>query len=116
MPINSKKKGAAAERAFAHFLKDNFGLEARRGVQYQGSKDSPDIVCPSLGFCHFEVKAVERLNVYEAMGQAEEDAEDLIPVVAHKRNRSEWFITIKAKDLREFSSKFLKAVTPQDER
>lgn len=49
-------------------------LKAHRGAQYHGGRDSPDVQCPELPTLHFEVKAVERLNVGEAMGQAVHDA------------------------------------------
>ncbi len=61
-------------------------------------RDSPDVVCPQLSRIHFEVKAVERLNVNEAMAQAVEDAGDKIPVIAHKRNQDEWLVTMRASD------------------
>jgi hypothetical protein len=47
---------------------------------------------------HFEVKAVERLNVNDAMAQAVGDAGGKVPVVAHKRNRGEWLVTMRAAD------------------
>ena len=100
--INSKQKGARAEREFSSFVKEYFQVDSRRGVQYQGSPDSPDIVCniPNL---HFEVKHVEKLNIYNAMTQASEDASaDQIPVVAHRRNHYDWLITIKASDINKF--------------
>lgn len=100
MSINSKIKGKVAELEFAHWLKTNLGIAARRGQQFQGTPDSPDIVT-DLERLHFEVKRVERLNIQEAMQQASNDAGDKIPIVAHRRNRTEWLITIKAKDLKE---------------
>ena len=63
----------------------------------QTAHDASSIVfMPSL---HFEVKAVEALNVWKAMQQAIEDAGvDKIPVLAHKRNRSGWLVTMRAED------------------
>ena len=51
---------------------------------------------------HIEVKRVEALNVPKAMRQAERDAGANVPVLAHRRNREPWLITIKAEDLRRF--------------
>ena len=45
-----------------------------------------------------EVKAVEHLNVNEAMAQAVGDAGEKIPIVAHKRNRGGWLVTMRAGD------------------
>lgn len=105
--INSIQKGKAGEREFAHFLKDQHGIEARRGVQYQGGTDSPDVVTDLTGV-HFEVKRVETFNAYKALEQAEKDAgKDKVPIVAHRRSRKDWVLVFYAKDLKNFS----KAIT-----
>lgn len=93
------RKGAAGEREFAHYLTDH-GHPARRGVQYSGSPDSPDVVCQSLPF-HFEVKRTERLSLYAAMKQATSDAGKAIPLVAHRRNGGEWLAVLRMGDLLE---------------
>lgn len=106
MAINSKQKGARGEREFAGWLRDNFGVEARRSQQFCGRPESsdsagvPDVVCNDLPDVHFEVKAVEKLNVHKALSQAQRDAHDKIPVVAHKKNRTPWLLTLKADDLK----------------
>lgn len=96
--VNSRAKGASNERLAAKFIAELFGVEARRGQQFSGSKDSPDIVT-SLTNTHFEVKAVEKLNLREAYEQAERDAAGKLPIVMHKRNRGEWYFTFRAKDV-----------------
>lgn len=96
MSINSCRKGKVAERSFRDKLVE-FGFPATRGRQYQGSPDSPDVKCPSLPF-HWEVKHVERLDLYGALLAAIRDAGERIPVVAHRRNRSEWLVTLRADD------------------
>lgn len=96
MPINSRQKGAAGEREFAHKLKED-GFEARRGQQFSGSPDSPDVVS-NLPF-HFEVKRVENLSLYKAMEQAKRDTvEGKPPVVAHRRNKEEWLVVMRYDD------------------
>ena len=67
--MNSRAKGARGERAFRDLLRAE-GYEARRGQQFSGSPDSPDVVCPDLAQYHFEIKCVERLNIEDAMAQA----------------------------------------------
>ena len=48
---------------------------------------------------HVEVKRVERLNIHEAMQQSIRDSNDqALPIVAHRRNRGEWYITMRAAD------------------
>ena len=44
---------------------------------------------------HIEVKRVEKLNVPEAVHQAEKDAAaGTLPMVAHRRNREKWLLTM----------------------
>jgi hypothetical protein len=117
--MNSRAKGARGERQWRDELRAN-GYAARRGQQFSGSPDSPDVVCAALAWVHFEVKAVERLNIEEAMLQATRDCrvrnsecgiEDhltpalspmggegdrKVPIVAHKRNHRPWLVTMGA--------------------
>ena len=103
MAINSKKKGAQGEREFSKWLFNNLQqYSARRGIQFSGSADSPDVTHDIHGI-HFEVKRVERLNLEQAMKQAIKDSEGRsVPVVAHRKNRGDWHMTIRADDLSEF--------------
>ena len=60
---NSIKKGKRGEREWAKWLRDNCNCKnARRGQQYQGGADSPDVVC-GIPNTHCEVKRVEALNL-----------------------------------------------------
>lgn len=94
--MNSRAKGARGERAFRDLLRAE-GYEARRGQQFSGSPDSPDVVCPDLQGTHFEIKCVEKLNIEDAMIQARRDAGTTkTPIVAHKRNHCGWLITMDA--------------------
>lgn len=102
MPINSCAKGKRAERAWAQWVRLNLRANARRGQQFAGGPDSPDIVCTDLPGMHCEVKAVEKLNLENAMRRAVLDAGPKIPYVAHKKNRGEWLITLRARDLKAY--------------
>ena len=73
------------------------GHPARRGQQFSGSPDSPDVVCESLPF-NFEVKRVEALRLYAAMEQARADSGSDVPVVAHKKNGKQWVVIMDADD------------------
>ena len=99
--MNSKEKGARGERQWRDELRAN-GYAARRGQQFSGSPDSPDVVCPALPWLHFEVKAVERLNIEDAMEQARRDAGAKIPVVAHRRSFRPWLVTMDAETFFQF--------------
>jgi hypothetical protein len=96
--INSKKKGAAGEREFSHFCQQ-YGYDCRRTAQYNGKEldSKADIV--GLPGIHVEVKRVENLNIHKAMSQAVRDGHGKkIPIVAHRKNHTEWLITMRAED------------------
>lgn len=95
MSINSRSKGARGERQWRDQLREA-GYDARRGQQFSGANGDPDVVCEDLAFMHFEVKCVEKLNISKAMEQAQRDAKGKVPVVAHKRSREQWMVTLPA--------------------
>lgn len=96
--INSKQKGKRGELDFKNLLIEH-GFDARRGQQFCGSKDSPDVVCNALPSVHFEVKYTEKFNAYDAVAQAKRDAGDYkLPVVAHRRNNHDWLVIMPAQD------------------
>ncbi len=99
--MNSREKGKRGERQWRDELRAN-GYAARRGQQFSGSPDSPDVVCDSLHWIHFEVKAVERLNIEDAMDQARRDAAAKAPIVAHRRNFRRWLVTMDAETFFQF--------------
>ena len=93
MPLNSRAKGADAERELAKVIAELFGITARRGQQFSGSPDSPDVVAwPGV---HIECKRTEALRLYPAMAQAERDCGDKVPVVIHRRSRDSWMLTVR---------------------
>lgn len=100
--VNSKQKGARGEREFAQALRDELGVEARRGQQYSGSPDSPDVVT-SIPNVHFEVKRTKRgYNVQKAMDQAKADCGSDTPIVALRQDRGEWILGVTLRDLKTF--------------
>ena len=94
----SRNKGKRGELELAAELRRLFGVDARRGVQYHGGADSPDVVSDLPGI-HIEVKRTERLSLYPAMNQAVNDAGDKVPVVCHRANRQDWVAIIRLNDL-----------------
>jgi hypothetical protein len=93
--INSRAKGARGERQWRDEIRAA-GWQAERGQQFAGGAWSPD-VRTDLPF-HFEVKCVEKLNMDNAIAQAERDsANGEKPwAVAHKKNGGDWHVTISA--------------------
>lgn len=95
----SRTKGKAGELEFAHLL-ERYGLSARRGVQYAGGSDSPDVVCPDLPNVHWEVKRTEKFHLYKYLEQAIQDAGgDKMPIVAHRQSRQPWVAVVRMEDL-----------------
>ena len=97
MGKKSRDKGKRGELEFSHLLQEH-GFTARRGQQFQGGADSPDVVCQELERIHFEVKRTETLSLYPAMDQAVNDGGDKVPIVAHRRNGKEWLCVLRADD------------------
>jgi Holliday junction resolvase len=96
--MNSRQKGKRGELEFSKFLAAH-GFPARRGQQFAGGNDSPDVVCESLKAFHIEVKRCERGNLYDWLEQARRDAQDgQIPTVYHRRNDSPWVSIRYAED------------------
>lgn len=94
--MNVKRKGTGGENELAAILRDA-GIRAYRNDQiYRGGKGNPDVSAEVCGQkLHIEVKRVEKLNVPEAVKQAITDAaEGSLPIVAHRRNREQWLVTI----------------------
>lgn len=93
--MNSRQKGARGERQWRDVLREN-GFTARRGQQFSGGADSPDVICEELKNLHQEVKLVDRLNLESACEQATRDAGGKAWIVAHRRNRGRWRVTMDA--------------------
>ena len=91
--MNSRQKGKVGEREFAALLRVH-GFDARRGQQFAGGGDSPDVVSGALRWLHIEVKRVQHLNLAEACAQARRDCGGKPWIVAHRRNREAWLITV----------------------
>lgn len=97
----SRNKGKRGELFVRDFLNDTLGFKlCKRGQQFKGSPDSPDVV--GVKGLHVEAKFVEKLNIYDAVEQASQDAGKNTPAVFHKKNRKPLLITIKAEDLLRF--------------
>ena len=91
--MNSRDKGKRGEREWAEVMRAN-GWNARRGQQFSGGNESPDVV--SNMPIHWEVKRVENLNLQSAVAQARRDSQGGRWAVAHRRNGQPWLVTIDA--------------------
>lgn len=105
--MKSRKKGVKAEREFRDVL-TAAGFPARRGQQFKGGADSPDVVCPSLPI-HWEVKRRERIKYADLVAWVEQAAVEAgvpapgeewrVAVVAFRASRQPWLVALSAEDL-----------------
>jgi Holliday junction resolvase len=105
--MNSRVKGKRGELELAKTL-TAMGCQARRGQQFQGTPESPDVVCEALKGYHLEVKRTEKFRLYEAMEQAVSECGAKVPLVVHRRNRGEWLAILRLED-------FMKLAQPAPE-
>lgn len=110
MAVNSRAKGAAGERELARKLNE-YGFDTRRTVQYNGKAEEGQADLVGLEGIHIECKRVERLNLYDAMAQAIHDAKDgELPTVFHRKNHSEWLVTMRLQDWMELYKEYYETV------
>lgn len=105
--INSRQKGARGEREAAQYIRNYWGVHASRGLQYQGSPDSPDVK-QTMEDVNVEVKRTERFNPYQALDQACADAE--IGLVLHRRSGRQWIMVLHARDFPKLVASYCRAV------
>ena len=108
MAKKSVEKGKRFERLLASKFRE-YGYDARRTAQYCGNTgDAADVV--GLPFIHCEAKHVERLNIHEAMSQANRDAaaggKGALPVVFHKKNNCEILVTMEFETFMQIDREF----------
>ena len=70
--MNSRQKGARAERQLAKELRKFGYADARRGQQFSAANGDADVT--GLDRVHIECKHVERLNIHDAMEQSKREA------------------------------------------
>ncbi len=97
----SRSKGQRGEREVAALLRAR-GIAAKRGYQSRGGgSEEPDVVC-DLPNHRLEVKRQERLNIWAAFAQADDDCDpgddETVPAVVFRRNRSPWMVCLRFAD------------------
>ncbi len=104
--VNGCQKGKAGEREAAKAWTAAVGSFARRGKQYSGSEESPDIVHGVDGI-HIECKRTARgYNVQSAISQARKDAASGdVPVALTRQNHGEWIISLPLEQVMMFVDK-----------
>lgn len=100
--MNSRSKGKRGELEAAKEWSRVLGGTARRGQQFSGGKESPDVVS-SHETLHLEVKRCEAGNPFRWMEQAVRDAGDKTPVVLHRRNGQPWLLIVRLDDAKRLA-------------
>ena len=93
--MNSRNKGKRGELELARTLTD-LGYPCKRGVQYHGGPDSPDVT--GLPHIHIECKRVNRLDLDAAWSQSVGDAGEDIPTVMYRKDHAEWMVVMRLTD------------------
>jgi hypothetical protein len=104
-PINSREKGAAAEREFARLIFDHLGVELRRNLEQSrsGGHDLLPVgegpVSLALDAYAIEVKRYREITPAMLAGfwrQADEQAAraDRFPALAYRADRQEWRVLL----------------------
>ena len=98
MSKSQREKGKRGEREIAALFRAH-GFQARRGRQYKGGPDSPDIEHDIPGL-HVEVKFREHMSVFAALAWTSRDAgfEGDSPVVFMRKLRKPWIVVMDADD------------------
>ena len=111
----SREKGKRGEREAAAELGAILGVDARRGVQYQGGPDSPDVVLPGVPI-HVEAKRTERLLLWAAVDQAKAEAgAGETPIVWHKPNRRDSVVIVETSRLYDLAVAIVEARRKADD-
>lgn len=97
----SRAKGCRGELEASKVWAFVMGGQARRGQQFAGGNDSPDVVSSYPGI-HLEVKRCERGNPYDWVAQARRDGKGKCPVVLHRRNNQPWLLIMELADAPKF--------------
>lgn len=106
--MNVRQKGARVERELAAFLRALGFANADRAARI-GKDGGEDITLDAIPGVWIECKGVEKLNVEEAMQQAEQASPAATtPCVMHKRNRTEWCVTLRLKSVGFFARAIIK--------
>lgn len=106
MPKNSRAKGKVGELELAALLRAH-GFEARRGQQFAGGGDSPDVVHDMDGF-HVEVKRTEAFRLYDALAQACRDRKPgEQALVFHRTNKRPWVVVMDANEFLQLISTYV---------
>jgi len=93
----SRRKGHDFERATARDLREVFGDDVRRGLQFRDGSEAPDVVAPCFWI---ECKRGKRTNPIAALKQANEasNSKGLWPIAICKNDNEPATVTMSFED------------------
>jgi Holliday junction resolvase len=100
--INCRSKGARGEREAAKLLRDLGFAGARRGQQFRGGYDTPDVICEALPGILLEVKCEQAVKpgtkrFEDVWSKLCEDAGTTrAPALLWRHDRQKWNLTFWA--------------------
>ena len=106
MGLKEREKGARGERMLRDKLHELGFEEATRGFVWNHTSD-----LIGLKGIHVECKFVEKLNIRNALDQAQKEAikrQDGLPTVFSKTSRKPWIVTMKLEDWAKLYKAYLK--------
>ena len=110
-----REKGKRGEREASKAIQQHLGVAARRGQQYCGSPDSPDVIT-SIDGVAIEVKRCETVAIHRWMDKAVADSPGDVPVIIHRKNNTDWLVTLRLGDVNGFYKRLVAAqASPQPE-
>ena len=102
-----RQKGKVGERQAAKAWAEVLGGKASRGKQHKGTEDSPDIKIEHDGI-HPEVKWREDVRIHKWMEEAVAEAGSKVPAIIHRKNNTDWLLTIRLSDAMRFVEEILR--------
>jgi Holliday junction resolvase len=99
--INCRSKGARGEREAAKLLRDLGFAGARRGQQFRGGYDTPDVICEALPGILLEVKCEQAVKpgtkrFDDVWAKVRLDAGSRQPALLWRHDRQKWNLTFHA--------------------
>jgi len=99
----SRDKGIRGELDLRDKIREVMGWKkVERAQQRCGNAGDEDVKVYHLKELFAECKWVEKLNVVDAMKKAVSQCKGKLPVVFHRRSRTEWLVTLRLVDLPRF--------------
>lgn len=104
MPCNSRAKGKRGELELCQKIRELLQWDVRRSVQYCGDSGDSDLIAVQAPNLFIECKLVQNLNLHKAMDLAVKQAGGTTPAIFHRKDRTEWLVTVRLSDLKAFVS------------